>query len=188
MKIAMLAAGLLALATPVWAQQAASVPSTPQTTAVEPVDPARQALARQMIEVFDMKTMMRGMFSNMAGAIRLPDGATDDQRARMQQMIASIGVGMEAATPRMVDLMVDVYARNFTMQEMQDTLTFYGSPSGKALLKKLPTVMQSVTPMVFKIMPTVFSAAEQDYCAKRTCDDADRKMFDAMRGVYGAKS
>jgi hypothetical protein len=191
MKVTVLAAALFALASPVLAQQATPpvmYKEAPHpTVAPPPLDPERVALAHKMIEILDMKSMMHGMYASMFASIRPPATATADQKARISQLLQSMSAGMEAATPQLMDMVADTYARQLTAQEMKDSLAFYGSPSGQAILHKLPALMQSVMPMAAHLMPNVMTTAEKDYCAHRTCDAADRQMFAAMKNAYSAR-
>lgn len=42
------------------------------------------------------------------------------------------------------DLMVKVYQKHFTEEELQATLKFYQSPEGRSMMQKMPIVMQDV--------------------------------------------
>jgi len=42
----------------------------------------------------------------------------------------------------LVALVVPVYERNFTQQEIRDLITFYSTPSGQAIIAKMPIVVQ----------------------------------------------
>jgi hypothetical protein len=190
MKFAWLAAsGLLAFAAPAFAQQAPAPAAAPAaaTSADAPVDPERLALAKEMMNVFDVKATMHNMFSNMGKFVKLPEGATPDQKARAEQLFASIMVGVEQTMPDVMDKMTVVYARTFTAQEMRDVIAFYHSPSGQSMVTKLPTIMQEVMPLSMGMMPKIVTAAEADYCSHRTCDKTDHLIFTSMRAAY-AKS
>ena len=68
----------------------------------------------------------------------------------MKQLLVSYGAGFEAVTPDLMNAMASLYAKTFTAQEMRDVLTFYRSPSGQAMLAKLPAVMHDVRPWRFR--------------------------------------
>ena len=42
----------------------------------------------------------------------------------------------------MAELFAQVYVRNFSVAELRDITAFYGTPTGQALLAKMPIVMQ----------------------------------------------
>jgi hypothetical protein len=183
MKLAWLAAaGLLVAGAPALAQDVP--PAAPAAAAQAPVDPERLALAREMMQIFDVKSAMHTMFGGMAKAIRLPDTATQDQRDRVKQLYASMGVAMEASMPALMDKIAVLYAQTFTVQEMRDTLAFYQSPSGKSMMSKLPTVMSNIVPLTIGLMPEIAVAMKADYCSHRTCDKTDEVMFAGMAHAY----
>jgi hypothetical protein len=184
MKLAWLAAaGLLVAGSPALAQ---GVPaSAVGAPAPEAVDPERLALAREMTQAVDMGSAMRNMFGGMANAMKLPESATPDERERARQFVISLGAGLQAVSPDLMDGVAMLYAKTFTAQEMRDALTFYRSPSGRALLAKQPAVMSEVAPLMMGLMPKVVVAAKADYCSHRTCDKADETMFAAAASRYG---
>lgn len=185
MKLAWLAAaGLLVSSAPALAQDAPLAAPVAEAPVQAPVDPERLALARQMTQVFDIKSAMHNMFAGMANAMRLPDSATEDQRERVKQLYVSMGAGMEAVTPDLMEAVARLYAQTLTAQEMRDTLAFYRTPSGQAILTKLPTIMNDIGPLMIGLMPKVVAAAKADYCSHRACDKTDEVMFAAMAHAY----
>lgn len=176
----LLAANLAALAAPVLAQEAGGAN---QTSA--PVDPERLALARQYVRESHMDVAMRGAFANMAKS--MPQIGTDSANdAKARQWVSSVSVGMDAAVPQLVDATTLATARVFTTQELKDLVAFYGTSSGQSMVAKMPMLMQQVTPVVFQIMPTVYQAAEADYCSHVTCTEADHTRFQRMQSALRA--
>ena len=182
MKLAWLAAlGLLVSSAPALAQRApAPAPATQGA-----FDPERLALARELIQVLDLKSTMHNMLGVTANSMGLPASATPDQRARVKQLVASLGVGFDAATPDLMDAVAKIYAKTFTAQEMRDALTFYRSPSGRAMLAKQPAATHDVATVMRGLTPKILTAAKVDYCRHRTCDKTDRVMFAALDQAYG---
>ena len=186
MKLAWLAAfGLLVSSAPALAQNDSPPAPAAEAPAQEAVDPERLALARELTQVFDVKSAMHNMFGSIANAMSPPELATPDQRERVKQLLASYGAGFEAVTPDLMGAVATLYAKTFTAQEMRDALTFYRSPSGQAMLAKLPTVMRDVGPLMIELMPKIAAAMKADYCSHRTCDKTDEVMFAAMERAYG---
>lgn len=179
------AAGLLAFASPVLAQQAPAPQPAAAASAQQPIDPERLAMAHQLMDSLDMKSMFHGALAGMSNAVKVPETASPEQKARIQQLIASMQVGNEAIFPKMMDRFAELYARNLTTQEMRDTLAFYNSPSGKSVLHKLPALMSQAMPTVFELMPDALVVAKKDYCGHRTCDATDEAMFAAISKAYG---
>ena len=191
MKLAWLAAaGLLVSGAPALAQSAPQPAPAPaaEAPAQAAIDPERLALARELTQLFDVKSAVHGAFGGMANAIKLPESATPDQRERAKQLIGSMGAGFEAVTPDLMDEAATLYAQTFTAQEMRDVLTFYRSPSGQAILAKLPVVMREIPPLMLGLMPKIVAAAKADYCSRRTCDKTDEVMFAGMTRAYAKPS
>jgi hypothetical protein len=189
MKFAWLAAaGLLALTAPSIAAETPAPATAAGPAADAPVDPERLALAKEMMNLFDVKASLHSMFGSMGNSMKLPDSATPEQKEKARQLFASIMAGVEQTMPDIMDEMTVVYARTFSAQEMRDVIAFYHSPSGKAVLSKLPVVMREVMPMSVNMMPKVIDRAEADYCSHRTCDDTDHAIFTAMRAAYAKRA
>jgi hypothetical protein len=51
-------------------------------------------------------------------------------------------------------------------------------------------MMKQITPMVFQIMPKVYTVAEADFCQHETCTDADHALFQrlaaSLRNRFGS--
>jgi hypothetical protein len=180
---ALLCAVAVALAVPALAQNAAPPPAD---QAAAPTDPERLALAREYVRESHMDALMRSAFANLGRQMPqlAPEGA-DDARAR--QFMDSFSVGMDAATPMLLDMMTETTARTFTTRELKDIVAFYGSPTGQAMVAKLPGMMQQVSPMIFQIMPKVYAAAEADFCRREKCSDSDRAMFERLGASLQAR-
>jgi hypothetical protein len=177
-----LAAAVTALAMPAFAQPMAPSPGPP--SAADPVDPERLAMARQLFAAMHLDTAMRGMFANMFKSL---PGMDAQANPRVQEFAASLGAGFDATFPELLDNIAQVYARDLTTQELKDSLAFYGSPSGQAILNKMPQIMQQAMPLSMKMMPKVAARAEKDFCGKETCTEAELAVFKRMENL-GANS
>jgi uncharacterized protein len=80
---------------------------------------------------------MSAMTKNLGGSNIKPEDQArlDDFQKRVYQLISS-QVGWKALEPDYVDL----YANNFTDEQLDAILAFYKSPTGVALIDKLPTL------------------------------------------------
>jgi hypothetical protein len=105
---------------------------------------------------------------------------------RAQQFMASYGAAFDSAMPELIHEVALSYARVLTTQELKDSLTFYGSPSGQAILGKMPQMMQQIMPLTMRLMPKIATATEADFCAKEACTDADRAIFKRMKSMGAA--
>jgi hypothetical protein len=180
------AAGVIVLAAPVAAQNAGPAPTGPAADQAAPMDPERLALAREYVRVSHIDAMMRGAFANLAKQMPqlASDGAND---AKARQFMNSFSVGMDAAVPMLTDMMTETTARVFTTQELKELVAFYGSTTGQAMVAKLPMMMQQITPLVFQIMPKVYTVAEADFCRRQTCTEADHAIFQRLETSLRAR-
>jgi hypothetical protein len=180
-------AAVIALAAPVAAHDAGPGPgAAPPDPSSGPIDPERLALARDYVRESHIDAAMRGIFANMTKQMpQLTSDNAADSRAR--QFMSSFSVGMDAATPMLLDAMTETTARVFTVQELKELVAFYGSPAGQAMVAKTPAVMQQLTPMIFQMMPKVYTVAEADFCRRQTCTDADHAMFQRLQSALRAR-
>ncbi|MDR0480548.1 MAG: DUF2059 domain-containing protein [Gallionellaceae bacterium] len=140
--------------------------------------------------------MMQEMMSRKPGESQFDAASPDPHRLALARETAEaeLGVVIRSEIPRdgqemipaILDMMAALYARNLTEQEMQDALNFYRSPSGQSLQKKRLELMEETMSISASVnfLAEWVEAAQQDYCARKTCDDRDRNIF-AVLG-YGA--
>jgi uncharacterized protein len=109
---------------------------------------SRRAKAQEMLTLLHMDRlmdqMMNGMLEQMStmtkqfggNSIKPEDQAKiDDFQKRVFQLIES-QMGWKSLEPEYVD----IYAKNFTDEQLDVILAFYKSPTGVALVEKLPTL------------------------------------------------
>ena len=138
-----------------------------------------------MTQLFDIKSAMHGMMGGFANAIRLASPPRRSRGSGPGSTSPALGVGFEAVMPDLMDAMATLYAKTFTAQELRDALTFYRSPSGQAMMAKMPAVMREAAPLTFSLMPKIAAAAKADYCSHRTCDKTDEALFATMESRFG---
>jgi hypothetical protein len=64
---------------------------------------------------------------------------------------------------------IDIYARNFTEEQIDDLVTFYKTPTGQALIDKLPTITAEAAPIAQAKMVSLQPQIQkliQDFAAK----------------------
>jgi hypothetical protein len=151
-------------------------------------DPERVRLARELIVKLDIGQVMNTMLGPMMDTVRPRDASlTAGQREEMNNIFASVKVGFGRLVPDMTDVMVLLYARNFTAQELTDIAAFYDTPSGKALVQRQGSVTAQSFPILMAIMPKVADYAEEDYCSRIACGEADHQIFAKMKERIGSK-
>jgi hypothetical protein len=135
-------AGVVQLASPAAAQQAAAV------------DPARLDLGRQIITIMyppeKRQAMAASLVDNVLAQFRasMSDPATyadpgmkkilDDAFNSIPQRLSP---AVQAHLPRLLEAMARAYAREFSAAELQETLAFARTPSGRHYLQSSPTIM-----------------------------------------------
>lgn len=94
----------------------------------------KRAVIRKLIELTQAAQMggqvMDALFSQIEPVFpQVPKAVWGELRATM--------------TPeQMSELVIPIYERHFTLEEMQGLVTFYESPLGKTMLEKMPAVVQ----------------------------------------------
>lgn len=162
----MIAAGLaaLALAGPAGAQPAA------------PPDPERMALAQQIYELMGSQTQtisqaMRGMMTTMMKSAGGADGA------RQQAVQGALSDSLDKMMPKVLHGTVEIMAEDFTAEELRGMLGFYRSPTGQAVLRKMPAITQQSMRLSLSLMPQMMRDFQADYCARVTCTDKEKAAF-----------
>jgi uncharacterized protein len=111
-------------------------------------DASRHAKAQEMLTLLHMDRLMdqltNGMMEQMAAVTKQLGGNTvkpedqakiDEFQKKVVQLVQS-QMSWKALEPDYVD----IYAKNFTDEQLDAILAFYRSPAGIALVEKLPTL------------------------------------------------
>lgn len=130
---------------------------------------ARMALAQETMQLSGadgmVTQMLDMMMPTMEPALRQQYPGADD--AQVQAALDLIAGAFNAAAPEMVEASAQVYAENFTAEELAAINAFYRTQAGEKLTELLPVitqetslvgqrigmrVMQSINPRVVEIM------------------------------------
>lgn len=109
-----------------------------------------------------MSTIDSGMQAGMREALK---GMSPN--AKQQQIIADMRAQIikefrtALSWPKLEPILMDVYRRNFTQQEVNDMLAFYRTPSGRALVEKMPATMQQASQAVQGMLPELLQHMKQ---------------------------
>ena len=85
---------------------------------------------------------------------------------------------MARVMPKMMDLVTVSYAQNFSEQELTDIDTFYRSPSGQAMIAKMPQMMSSTMQAMGPIQIEIRQDFAQEVCQRTTCTPAMRAAME----------
>ncbi len=140
--------------------------------------PADEAIIRELLAVTESEKMLDGVYAQMdAMMVQAMQDAlggkavTAEQQALLDEMrermvaIMRESVGWEVLEP----MTIDIYRKSFTQQEAQGMLDFYRSDAGRAVIAKMPLVMQhTMTAMQeqLKIMFPRIQEVQKDIIAR----------------------
>lgn len=125
----LLMAGLL----PIWADDPAPVPAPDTTTATPaPVDPAKEAAIREMIQKSGMTKTMRLVMDRMFGAFKAQNASLPPE---FWQRIES-----EMDMDDLVTQLIPVFAQYYSLDDLKAINAFYDSPAGRHMIEIQPQI------------------------------------------------
>lgn len=131
--------------------------------------PPTDAQIDRMLETMDMRRTMDEMFvqiesmgDNM-GRQMLGEDATPEQRASLEKAIARQRASMRRilSWDALGPIYRKIYARLFTGEEVDAMIAFYGSDTGRSILRKMPQAMQLSMEEMQPIMETMIAEMKQ---------------------------
>jgi hypothetical protein len=144
---------------------------TPAICADAPPNPHSMELARKLFGEMHMDTLMSDMMRQMSPAMlaqarkQNPNLSERDAQAIQDAVADSMQLMMRRVNERAIPL----YASTFSEKELQDLVNFYDSPTGQAMLAKMPVLMNKMGPMVTDMMPEMMADMTTRICAKTDC-------------------
>jgi len=123
-------------------------PSSSAPPAAQQIDPAKEADIRQLMDVAGMKDTVARMMSTMEQNMRpmfersLPPGAYRERLVRLffEKLHAN------SDPEHMLDLVVPVYARNLSDDDIKGLIRFYQTPLGRKWVSVQPEVQAEIAP------------------------------------------
>ena len=123
-------------------------------TPVRADEATKSAKAEELLQLTQTDQMMK-MLEPMKGIVAAQMNKTDmsaEQREKavemQEKMMALVADRLKKATPALVKVYTDTY----TEEELDGILAFYKSPAGKAMLQKMPQVIQRSMPVMMQLM------------------------------------
>lgn len=130
-----------------------------------------EALARKLFAETHMDQMMGNMMRQMAPAMleqqRKANPHLSDRDAKA--VSDAMAEAMDAFMLKVIDKSIPLYASTFTEKELQDLVNFYDSPSGKAMLEKMPALTTKLVPIIMEMTPEMTADLTKRICAKTDC-------------------
>jgi uncharacterized protein len=108
-----------------------------------PLDPARVAAARDLLEVTGVTKQMDGMVEAMSRGFA--KGANADTSAEGKKLSAQFDSGMKKLLEykdQMITDFANLYAQTFTAEEMKTVADFYRSGAGAKFISMTPELMK----------------------------------------------
>jgi hypothetical protein len=134
-----LALGLALTGVPAWAQQ----PAVPGTAQLKPATPAAIAAAKEILAMKNASAMYASAVPNI---VEQTKNALLQNNLNYQKDLNEVAVivakALAGREKEIGDGMAQVYANEFTEQELKDLVTFYKSPLGQKLLTNEPRAIQ----------------------------------------------
>lgn len=128
------------------------------------VDPKAREFAQQLVKLIDTRRVMESMFGAVSKNI-IPVLARDNPgKSEEAQKIYSDAI--QRAMLNHMDQIeantVDLYAQNYSADELQQIVSFYKSPVGQKVLTTMPAMMQKSVAMNMPIIQTAVREALTD--------------------------
>ena len=168
----------LALTTTAAAQEAGAA-KQPALLVVQATPDDDAAHRLQLAERF-IELMMQGLASSM-----VPPSSRDLPPHEQRILADALGQAVGQMMPRMFEAMAPVYAEIFTLQELEDLVAFYESPTGLAFVSKSYAALPQITAAVNGIMPEILNDMATNLCASLECSqDELRQMKAEIAQIY----
>ncbi|MBL8261579.1 MAG: DUF2059 domain-containing protein [Xanthomonadaceae bacterium] len=151
--------------------------AAPAALAAEPTD----AQVDRLIETMDMRRLVDDMFTQIdamglqMGEQFLGDDATPEKREQMRRVLAKQHEAMRKTMSwdKLGPIYRNVYRKLFTADEIDAMIAFYGSETGRGILRKMPQAMELSMQEMQPIMQTLIADMQKSIEAEvRTLDDA----------------
>jgi hypothetical protein len=113
--------------------------------------PPSEASIHELLEVTHAHAMLDTVMAQTQGMMKsaIDSGMNGQKMDDAQKKIFADGqrkmqdlLQRTMSWDKMQGMYIDVYTKSFSQKEVNDMLTFYKSPSGQAVLAKMPMVMQ----------------------------------------------
>jgi uncharacterized protein len=115
--------------------------STSAPASAEKVDPAKEAAIRHLMDLTQNSKMGDSMSAYVTNQVRqiLSESMSPD---RLGKLMDTFSQKMGSAVPpsAVTDSAIPIYARAYSMEDLQGIIQFYESPVGQRFLKALPQV------------------------------------------------
>lgn len=124
----------------------ADAPAAARTQSSDPaakLDPAKDAAIRHLMEITEVSNMGQNIQNYITAQVqKVASQAVGAGKVQKFMDTFSTQFNASASPGAVTDAMVTIYAKNFSMEDIQGLIQFYESPLGKRVVKTLPEVSQ----------------------------------------------
>jgi uncharacterized protein len=115
----------------------------PADKPAEKLDPAKEAAIRRLMDITETSKMGDGLNAAITRQVHDVMGRAipQDQLPKFMDTFSQ-KFTVSAPPSAVTDSMVPIYAKNFTMEDIQGLIKFYESPLGQQVVKVMPGVVQ----------------------------------------------
>lgn len=132
--------------------------------------PPTEAQIDRLLETMDMRRTMDEMFvqiegmGSAMGQQMLGEDATPEQRAALEEVLREQRSSMRKVLSwdNLSTIYRKVYARLFTSEEVEAMIAFYGSDTGRSIMRKMPQAMQLSMEEMQPMMQTLIAEMKQN--------------------------
>jgi hypothetical protein len=107
------------------------------------LDPAKDAAIRHLMDITEVSNMGQNIQNYITQQVQEVAGrAVGAGKVQKFMDTFSTQFNANASPSSVIDAMVTIYAKNFSMEDIQGLIQFYETPLGKRVVKTLPEVSQ----------------------------------------------
>ena len=140
---AALAVSLALIGAPALAQQKAPAPAAAAPPALKPATPAALAAAKEILAMKNASAMYASAVPNLVEQTKNTLLTSNlNLQKDLNEVAVIVAKTLAGREKEIGDGMAQVYANEFTEQELKDLVTFYKSPLGQKLLASEPRAIQ----------------------------------------------
>jgi hypothetical protein len=145
--------------------------AAPALAADPAASPRQMELAKRLFADMQMDKVMSTMTTQMVPAMtaQMRKSNPNINAEQAQAVTEAINESMAGLMTKLVDRMIPLYAETFSEKELQELVTFYEGPTGRAMLAKMPTLTAKMTPLMTELMPEITADMQRRICSKIDC-------------------
>jgi hypothetical protein len=112
---------------------ALALAAIPSLQAQAPAPRTKEAAIRELLDVTGAGKLGLQVVTQMVGSLKTT--APDLPEAFWSRFMAKVNVD------EMVEMVVPIYAKHLTLEEVEDVVAFYKTPSGRKVIATMPVIM-----------------------------------------------